>query len=62
VKQTGSMRTDKKLYGSCHIGMGDTIALGGTCHAKLRLEGVIRTPEITIDGQMVTSGGKILID
>jgi leucyl aminopeptidase (aminopeptidase T) len=62
VKQTGSMRTDKKLYGSCHIGMGDTIALGGTCHAKLRLEGVIRTPEVTIDGQMITSDGKILID
>jgi leucyl aminopeptidase (aminopeptidase T) len=56
------MRTDKKLYGSCHIGMGDTIALGGTCHAKLRLEGVIRTPEVTIDGQMITSDGKILID
>jgi leucyl aminopeptidase (aminopeptidase T) len=42
--------------------MGDTIALGGTCHAKLRLEGVIKEPEITIDGRVVTRGGKILID
>eukprot|EP01037_Dinobryon_pediforme_P002047 gene2047-2085_t len=62
VRQTGSMRTDKKLYGSCHIGMGDTVALGGTCHANLRLEGVIRQPEITIDGVLVTKGGKILVD
>ncbi len=62
VTPMGVMRTDKKMYGTSHIGMGDTIALGGTCHAKLRLEGVIKEPEITIDGRVVTRGGKILID
>ena len=61
VTPIGSMRTDKKLYGSAHIGMGDTVALGGTCHARLRLEGVIRHPEVTIDGRLVTRGGKILV-
>lgn len=62
VTPLGVMRTDKKLYGSAHIGVGDTIALGGTCHAKLRLEGVIRKPAVIIDGETVTRGGKILID
>lgn len=62
VTPTGSMRTDKKLYGSTHIGMGDTVVLGGTCHAKLRLEGVIRAPLITVDGQVLTEAGKIVID
>jgi 2,5-dihydroxypyridine 5,6-dioxygenase len=62
VTPTGSMRSDKKMYGTSHIGIGDTIALGGTCHAKLRLEGVIREPVISIDGQVVTRGGKILVD
>ncbi len=62
VTPTGSMRTDKKLYGSSHIGLGDTVVLGGTCHAKLRLEGVIREPLITIDGRIVTKGGKILVE
>ena len=62
VTPMGIMRTDKKLYGSAHIGMGDTITLGGTCHAKLRLEGVIREPVVTIDGKTVTRGGKILVD
>jgi leucyl aminopeptidase (aminopeptidase T) len=62
VTPTGSMRSDKKMYGTSHIGMGDTIALGGTCHAKLRLEGVIREPVIAIDGRVVTRGGKILVD
>lgn len=61
VTPMGSMRTDKKMYGTSHIGIGDTIVLGGTCRAKLRLEGVIRAPEITVDGQLLTRGGKILI-
>lgn len=61
VTPMGSMRTDKKMYGTSHIGIGDTVALGGTCRAKLRLEGVIRKPEITVDGQMLTRGGKILV-
>jgi leucyl aminopeptidase (aminopeptidase T) len=62
VTPTGSMRTDKKLYGSTHIGVGDTIVLGGTCHAKLRLEGVIKEPLITIDEKVVTKGGKIFVN
>ena len=36
--------------------------IGGTCHAKLRLEGVIRHPEISVDGQVLTRGGRILLD
>lgn len=62
VTPTGSMRTDKKMYATSHIGVGDTVVLGGTCHAKLRLEGVIRYPEISVDGQVLTRGGRILLD
>jgi 2,5-dihydroxypyridine 5,6-dioxygenase len=62
VRPTGLMRTDKKKYGAVHIGIGDTIALGGTCHARLRLEGVIDKPEVTVDGEVLTRGGDILID
>jgi leucyl aminopeptidase (aminopeptidase T) len=62
VTPTGSMRTDKKMYATSHIGMGDTIALGGTCHARLRLEGVISKPEISVDGFVIASGGRILLD
>ena len=62
VVPTGSMRTDKKMYGTSHIGVGDTVVLGGNCHAKLRLEGVIRHPEISVDGQLLTQGGRILLD
>lgn len=62
VVPTGWMRTDKKMYGTSHIGVGDTIVLGGNCHAKLRLEGVIRHPEISVDGRVLCKGGRILLD
>jgi leucyl aminopeptidase (aminopeptidase T) len=62
VVPTGWMRTDKKMYATSHIGVGDTIVLGGNCHAKLRLEGVIRYPEISVDDRVLTRGGRILID
>lgn len=62
VTPMGLMRTDKKMYGTSHIGMGDTVTLGGTCHAKLRLEGVISKPEISVDGQVITRGGAILVE
>lgn len=61
VTPMGSMRTDKKMYGTSHIGIGDTIVLGGNCRAKLRLEGVISRPEIAVDGQVLTRAGKILV-
>ncbi|APZ50793.1 aminopeptidase [Salipiger abyssi] len=61
VTPMGSMRTDKKMYATSHIGLGDTIALGGTCKSKLRIEGVIRQPCISVDGTELTRGGKILI-
>lgn len=61
VTPLGVMRTDKKKYGASHIGIGDTIALGGTCHARLRLEGVISEPEISVDGRTLTRGGEILL-
>jgi leucyl aminopeptidase (aminopeptidase T) len=62
VTPTGWMRTDKKMYGTSHIGVGDTIVLGGNCHAKLRLEGVIRYPEIAVDGRVLCKDGRILLD
>jgi leucyl aminopeptidase (aminopeptidase T) len=58
VTVTGIMRTDKKLYGTAHIGLGYTF----TCKAKLWLEGVIREPIITIDGRVITKDGKIFVD
>jgi len=61
VTPTGLMRTDKKMYATSHIGIGDTVALGGTCHAKLRLEGVISKPAISVDGQQLTRDGAIII-
>jgi hypothetical protein len=50
------------MCATSQIGVGDTIVLSGNCHAKLPLEGVIRHPEISVDGRVLTCGGKILPD
>lgn len=62
VTPMGLMRTDKKKYATAHVGIGDTVALGGTCHARLRLEGVISRPHIVVDGIDVTRDGRIVAD
>lgn len=62
IRPMGVMRTDKKLYGSAHIGMGDTLALGGTCKAALRLEGVIRYPRVSVDGRVIAENGELYPD
>lgn len=62
ITPLGVMRTDKKMYGSAHIGMGDTLALGGTCKASLRLEGVIATPTVSVDGVIVAEAGELYPD
>jgi hypothetical protein len=57
----GSMRTDM-MYGTSQIGVGDTVVFGGNCRGKLCLEGVIRYSEVSVDGQVLTQGGRILLD
>jgi leucyl aminopeptidase (aminopeptidase T) len=61
VQPTGILRSDKKKYATSHIGIGDTITLGGTCHANLRLEGVIDQPQVSVDGVTLTEGGQVLV-
>lgn len=62
VTPLGVMRTDKKMYGTAHIGMGDTLALGGTCKAAIRLEGVISRPTVVVDGMTIAADGTLYPD
>jgi leucyl aminopeptidase (aminopeptidase T) len=49
----GNTQEHKKLFGSIHIGFGDNLTLGGSVRSNTHMDGVIRTPELTIDGKLI---------
>jgi leucyl aminopeptidase (aminopeptidase T) len=59
VIPTGSIRTDKKIYGSVHIAFGMNSDIAGQTDSKLHLDGVIRYPDVMIDEKVVVSSGGI---
>jgi 2,5-dihydroxypyridine 5,6-dioxygenase len=62
VIPTGTVRTDKKLYGSVHIALGMNTDTGwGKNVSRLHVDGVIRKPTVYIDGQVVVEAGVIKV-
>jgi leucyl aminopeptidase (aminopeptidase T) len=59
ARHTGSMREDKKIYGSVHIAMGSSIDTAGTIESKLHIDGVVLRPTVNIDGEIVVENGKL---
>ena len=58
---TGSVRTDKKLYGSAHIAFGMNADVGGLTPGKIHLDGVIRYPDVVVDDKVIVSKGHLSI-
>jgi leucyl aminopeptidase (aminopeptidase T) len=59
---TGSVRTDKKLYGSAHMAFGMNADVGGLTPGKLHIDGVIRYPNVIVDGNMIVNEGALTLD
>jgi leucyl aminopeptidase (aminopeptidase T) len=57
---TGSLREDKKALGTVHIASGTNLDLGGTIEAKSHIDGLIRTPTLWMDGELVVESGVIV--
>lgn len=47
----GNVLLDEKAAGTVHIAIGDDAGIGGDVDAPLHIDGVIRNPEITVDGR-----------
>jgi 2,5-dihydroxypyridine 5,6-dioxygenase len=60
AQETGLLREDKKLLGSCHIAYGANSDIGGDVHCALHVDGLIRTPTIEIDGDPIVVDGVIV--
>ena len=53
AKITGNILEDEKVIGTCHIALGNNIGFGGKTSVQLHLDGVIKNPEIYIDGKRI---------
>ncbi|WP_136716613.1 aminopeptidase [Halorientalis salina] len=49
----GSVLLDEKAAGTVHIAIGDDHAIGGDTDAPIHLDGVIRDPRVTVDGERI---------
>jgi leucyl aminopeptidase (aminopeptidase T) len=49
----GSVLLDEKAAGTVHIAIGDDAGIGGDTDAPLHLDGILRDPTVTADGEAV---------
>jgi leucyl aminopeptidase (aminopeptidase T) len=47
----GSVLLDEKAAGTVHLAIGDDAGIGGDTDAPIHLDGVIRDPTVTVDGE-----------
>lgn len=58
-KLTGIMLDDEGVLGTCHIGIGTSLALGGKLKAAVHYDLVLWMPTIELDGKIVIEEGEI---
>jgi leucyl aminopeptidase (aminopeptidase T) len=59
AKLIGNLAEDKKRAGTMHFAIGDNESLGGTTKSEIHLDGVVRSPTITLDDLMVVDDGHL---
>jgi leucyl aminopeptidase (aminopeptidase T) len=59
---TGKILEDEKVMGTVHIALGNNISMGGTCDIGIHVDGVILSPTVSIDGELLMNNGKFLRD
>lgn len=59
AKLIGNLAEDKKRAGTMHFAIGDNESLGGTTKSEIHLDGVVRSPTITLDDLVVVDDGRL---
>lgn len=57
----GSMRQDRFVLGSSHVGFGGNADLGGTIVSRTHFDVIMSQPTVVIDGNTVVKDGKMMI-
>ncbi|MCR4398897.1 MAG: aminopeptidase [Firmicutes bacterium] len=57
----GVVLEDEKVLGTVHVALGTNSSFGGKVSAGVHLDGVVRAPDLYLDGSRVIAGGKLLL-
>ncbi len=60
ARVTGTILEDEKVFGTCHIALGNSMGFGGKVDVPVHVDGVIRKPTIFMDAKKVMENGKLL--
>lgn len=58
---TGNVLEDEKVLGTIHVAFGASAGFGGVVKVPVHIDCVILKPELTVDGESLVSGGRLLV-
>ncbi|MBI2651762.1 aminopeptidase [Candidatus Woesearchaeota archaeon] len=58
AKVSGIVLEDEKAIGTCHIALGNNFGFGGKINVPLHIDGIIKSPSITVDGKKIMEFGR----
>jgi leucyl aminopeptidase (aminopeptidase T) len=57
----GTILEDEKVMGTIHIALGNNMSMGGTVNVPIHLDGIVKDPDVELDGRKIMENGKLLI-
>jgi leucyl aminopeptidase (aminopeptidase T) len=61
ARSSGTMREDRKIWGTMHLGFGQNLDVGGTIDSVIHWDFAMRKPTCHVDGKLIAKDGKILL-
>lgn len=55
----GNALVDEKIFGTCHIAIGDNTGLGGISKSSIHIDFIMKSPTIYADGRIIMREGKL---
>lgn len=58
---TGIVLEDEKVYGTCHLALGNNIGFGGKVDVPLHIDCVMKKPTIYLDDKVILKKGRLVL-
>jgi leucyl aminopeptidase (aminopeptidase T) len=56
----GNVLEDEKVFGTAHVAFGDNHVFGGKNRTDIHVDGIIKMPDVILDGEMLIEKGRFL--